>query len=83
MLAHLHRRHADQNSQLPNGFSGHPRKESHHAQVNDSAINEELLQELKEIKERLASTEKQLLLEKNQRLNEVVHKISINLIIYV
>jgi hypothetical protein len=47
-------------------------KESRHARESDTAINGELLQEMKEIKERLASTERQLQQEKNEQLTEVI-----------
>ena len=72
LLAHLQRRHAEQNGQLMNGFTGQPMKESRHARESDTAINGELLQEMKEIKERLASTERQLQQEKNEQITEVI-----------
>lgn len=71
LLAHLQRRHAEQNSQLINSSSGQPAKESRQSRNSDTAINGELLQELKEIKERLASTERQLQQEKNGQRTEV------------
>ena len=72
LLAHLQRRHGEQNGHLVNGSSSQPVKESCHSRNNDTAINGELLQELKEIKERLASTERQLQQEKNDQRTEVV-----------
>ena len=72
LLAHLQRRHAEQNGQLTNGYPGQPTKESRHLRESETVINGELLQELKEIKERLASTERQLQQEKNEQQTEVV-----------
>ena len=72
LRAHLQRRHAEQNGELVNGFSGQPMKESRRARETDTMINGELLQELKEIKERLASTERQLQQEKNEQQTEVI-----------
>ena len=72
LLAHLQRRHAEQNGQLTNGYPGQPTKESCHLRESETVINGQLLQELNEIKERLASTERQLQQEKNEQQTEVV-----------
>ncbi|XP_028392476.1 uncharacterized protein LOC114517034 [Dendronephthya gigantea] len=67
LLAHLQRRHPEQNSQMTNGFARQTTKESRPLQDSNTAINGELLQELSEIKERLASTERQLKQERNEQ----------------
>ena len=63
LLAHIQRRHSQHASQFIGGTI--PLKEASNdthdrGRENDNQMNAELLQELKDIKERLASTEKQL-----------------------
>ena len=81
LLAHLQRRHGDKNVPLTNGFSGQPMKESNFTKDSNMAIEGELLQELKEIKNRLASTEQQLQQEKNEKQTEVCTVVYINVIV--
>ena len=67
-MAHIQRRHSEHAGQFVGAFSVNPLKESsnnvNHGRETVATVNADLLRELKDIKERLMSTERQLQKEK-------------------